>query len=90
MRRGEAIRARRRTIAASGTAALAAVLAVAVWVQTADRLRDRQFRGRHDPQADTRVAEWLAVPHGARLVRLISYDAAGHPFASTTSLPPAK
>ncbi len=32
----------------------------------------------------------LAVPHGARLVRLISYDAAGHPFASTTSLPPAK
>lgn len=35
MRRGRAIRSRRRTIAASGTAALAAVLAVAVWAQTA-------------------------------------------------------
>jgi hypothetical protein len=32
----------------------------------------------------------LAIPHGARLIRLISYDAAGHPLASTTSVPPAK
>ncbi|HEY4854786.1 MAG TPA: hypothetical protein VII22_28705 [Streptosporangiaceae bacterium] len=32
----------------------------------------------------------LAIPHGARLIRLISYDAAGHPFASTTPVPPAK
>jgi hypothetical protein len=32
----------------------------------------------------------LAILHGARLIRLISYDAAGRPFASTTSVPPAK
>jgi hypothetical protein len=39
---------------------------------------------------DARDREEFGASHGARLIRLISYDAAGHPFASTTSVPPGK